>query len=91
VECLPVVQGGIARNSSKVRTRGLQHFQPVKSHMSIHIASNHHDNHDNHDAMNRAYPSVPHGRLEGRNDSDIVPQDQYTSCRMTGERIFGPF
>ena len=28
VECLPVVQGGIARNSSKVRTRGLQHFQP---------------------------------------------------------------
>jgi hypothetical protein len=28
VECLPVVQGGMARNSSKVRTRGLQHFQP---------------------------------------------------------------
>ena len=28
VECLPVVQGGIVRNSSKVRTRGLQHFQP---------------------------------------------------------------
>ncbi len=30
VECLPVVQGGMERNSSKVRTRGLQHFQPVK-------------------------------------------------------------
>jgi hypothetical protein len=29
VECLPVVHGGIERNSSKVRTRGLQHFQPV--------------------------------------------------------------
>lgn len=29
VECLPVVQGGMARNSSKVRTRGLQHFQPA--------------------------------------------------------------
>lgn len=29
VECFPVVQGGIERNSSKVRTRGLQHFQPV--------------------------------------------------------------
>lgn len=28
VECLPVVHGGIERNSSKVRTRGLQHFQP---------------------------------------------------------------
>lgn len=30
VECLPVVQGGISRNSSKVRNRGLQHFQPQK-------------------------------------------------------------
>lgn len=28
VECLPMVQGGIARNSSKVKTRGLQHFHP---------------------------------------------------------------
>lgn len=28
VECLPVVQGGIERNSSNVKTRGLQHFQP---------------------------------------------------------------
>jgi len=30
VECLPVVQGGMDRNSSKVSTRGLQHFQPVE-------------------------------------------------------------
>lgn len=29
VECLPVVQGGMVKNSSKVRTRGLQHFQPL--------------------------------------------------------------
>jgi hypothetical protein len=29
VECLPVVHGGIERNSLKVRTRGLQHVQPV--------------------------------------------------------------
>jgi len=28
VECLPVVHGGIDMNSSNVRTRGLQHFQP---------------------------------------------------------------
>lgn len=28
-ECLPLVQGGMERNSSKVRTRGLQHFQPI--------------------------------------------------------------
>lgn len=28
VECFPVVQGGMSRNSSNVRTRRLQHFQP---------------------------------------------------------------
>lgn len=28
VECFPVVHGGIERNSSKVKTRGLQQFQP---------------------------------------------------------------
>lgn len=30
VECLPVVHGVMERNSSNVRTRGLQHFQPVE-------------------------------------------------------------
>lgn len=30
VECLPVVHGGMFRNSSNVRTRGLQHFHPVR-------------------------------------------------------------
>lgn len=29
VECFPVVHGGMLRNSSKLRTRGLQHFHPV--------------------------------------------------------------
>jgi hypothetical protein len=29
VEWVPVVQGGMVMNSSKVRTRGLQHFHPV--------------------------------------------------------------
>lgn len=28
VLCLPWVHGSISRNSSKVRTRGLQHFHP---------------------------------------------------------------
>jgi hypothetical protein len=28
VLCLPVVQGGMVMNSSKVKTRGLQHFHP---------------------------------------------------------------
>lgn len=35
VLCFPVVQGSIARNSSKVKTRGLQHFQPVRGYVSI--------------------------------------------------------
>lgn len=29
VECLPIVHGGIERNSSNARTRGLQHCQPT--------------------------------------------------------------
>lgn len=29
VECFPVVHGGIERNSSNVKTRGLQHVQPI--------------------------------------------------------------
>ena len=35
VECLPMVQGGIERNSSNVKTRGLQHFHPCE-HRSQH-------------------------------------------------------
>jgi hypothetical protein len=35
VLCLPVVHGGMERNSSKVRTRGLQHFQPDKDYVSF--------------------------------------------------------
>ena len=31
VLCLPVVQGGMERNSSKVSTRGLQHAHPFVS------------------------------------------------------------
>ena len=31
VECLPVVQGGIDKNSSNVKNRGLQHFHPAQS------------------------------------------------------------
>lgn len=30
VECFPVVHGGMERNSSNVRTRGLQHFHPTR-------------------------------------------------------------
>lgn len=41
VECFPVVHGGIVRNSSKVRTRGLQHFQPNHSSESAMALSKH--------------------------------------------------
>lgn len=37
VECFPVVQGGIDRNSSKVRTRGLQHFQPERASILVRV------------------------------------------------------
>ena len=30
VECKPVVHGGMERNSSNVKTRGLQHVQPKR-------------------------------------------------------------
>ena len=36
VECFPRVHGGIARNSSKVRTRGLQQFQPSEVSQYMH-------------------------------------------------------
>lgn len=39
VECLPVVHGGMARNSSKVKTRGLQHFQPGAISLGISVAT----------------------------------------------------
>jgi len=35
VEWTPVVQGGMDMNSSKVRTRGLQHFQPGGGGLSV--------------------------------------------------------
>ena len=65
VECLPVVQGGIERNSSKVRTRGLQHFQPVQLSTCMFI-----DLGDSlclcKDVRAETYLSVLHGRLAGR-------------------------
>lgn len=48
-ECLPVVQGGMERNSSKVKTRGLQHFQPGEMVSQVRDRIEH-----------NAYLSVPH-------------------------------
>jgi hypothetical protein len=88
VECLPVVHGGMARNSSKVRTRGLQHFQPVETCVSFFCVS---QDSSYHDGTDRTYPSAPHGRLEDQGDIDILPLGPYTSCRTIGEHIFAPF
>lgn len=39
VECLPFVHGSRARNSSKLRTRGLQHDQPGKRASATRVAA----------------------------------------------------
>lgn len=36
-ECVPVVQGSMARNSSNVKTRGLQHFHPKSPKLAQHL------------------------------------------------------
>jgi hypothetical protein len=86
VECLPVVHGGMERNSSKVRTRGLQHFQPFEMKVSPYQSSN--------SAAiflyKSSYPSVLRGRLEVRDGTNTPPQDLCTSCHKTGEHIFAP-
>lgn len=39
VLCFPSVQGGISRNSSKVKTLGLQHFQPKHGEYGLALAN----------------------------------------------------
>jgi hypothetical protein len=81
-ECLPVVQGSMARNSSKVRTRGLQHFQPVhiqistKTKMQCHIT--------------RTHLSAPHGRRAGQDGKRNPRPRSRRSCRSLCERTFSP-
>jgi hypothetical protein len=54
VLCLPVVQGGMVMNSSKVKTRGLQHFQPVETcQLTVRMVV----------CREEVYLSGPHGRL----------------------------
>ena len=84
VECLPVVQGGMLRNSSKVSTRGLQHFQP-ESIVSFT------------DAIGcvrmkwaRRHLSVLHGILEDRGDRHILPRSLCMTCRSPCGRTSEP-
>jgi hypothetical protein len=54
VLCLPVVQGGMVMNSSKVNTRGLQHFHPNEvCQLTIRMVV----------CREEVYLSGPHGRL----------------------------
>lgn len=77
VLCFPVVQGGIAMNSSKVRTRGLQHFQPGWSFVSI--------------ACSYRVPwtmvlhlSVPRGRRAKQNNQLFRSTSNYDASSLTG-------
>ncbi len=87
-ECLPVVHGGMERNSSKVRTRGLQHFHPnerLSQHKKVLVITN------NFISKERStYPSVLRGRLEVQDGTNTPPQGLCTSCHKTDEHIFAP-
>ena len=75
VECLPVVHGGMLRNSSKVSTRGLQHFQPdsVVSFTDevVWVCMK----------WARRHLSVLHGTLEDRDGKHILPRSLCMTCR----------
>jgi len=89
VLCLPVVHGGMERNSSKVRTRGLQHFQPGQREevSSCHCVMNI----DIPYAVQRiSYLSVPRGKLVGQDDTGIPLQGRSTPFRTIDEHIFAP-
>ena len=74
VECLPVVQGGIVRNSSKVRTRVLQHFQPnmyvesVRSLLTAYLV------------REPGHLSVLRGKLEAQGDGHNPLQNSKMFC-----------
>jgi hypothetical protein len=81
-ECVPVVQGSIARNSSKVRTRGLQHFQPgTISAIELHFSRLQHV---------WTYPSAPRGRRAGRGGRRTPRSRPCTSCRSPCVRTSSP-
>jgi hypothetical protein len=96
VLCLPVVQGGMVMNSSKVKTRGLQHFHPVEIYqLTVRIVV----------CREEVYLSGPHGRLAiaelamleslgglncllDQNDRRILRCRQRKSCRSLYAHTF---
>lgn len=63
VECLPVVHGGISRNSSKVKTRGLQQSQPTERQRKFAQY-----------LLLRTHLSDPRGRLVDQGGTRMAPQ-----------------
>lgn len=85
VECLPTVQAGMARNSSNVRTRGLQHFQPLlTSQYKIQYKTR------TVEINAQAYLSVLRGISAGQDGNGIPPPGHCTSSHTTGEHISAP-
>lgn len=86
-ECLPLVQGGMERNSSKVRTRGLQHFQPSSYSQPRGIYL-----HRPWDQMwERGHLSALRGRLEAQGDRHTLLLLTQMFCRSLCARIWRPF
>lgn len=80
-ECLPVVHGGMDRNSSKVRTRGLQHFQPMKHQHLYRIKQE-----------SRAFRHLSglHGTLAGLDDRRSPRSRPCRLCRSLCEHTSSP-
>jgi hypothetical protein len=87
---VPVVHGGMARNSSKVRTRGLQHCQPNKKKKNTHTSVG--------EGFSRmiswGISACPFGlreRLAVRDDIRRAQPGRRRLCRSPCVRISGPF
>ena len=84
VECLPVVHGGMLRNSSKVSTRGLQHFQPDSmvsfTDEVVCVCMK----------WARRHLSVLHGILEDQDGIHIRPRSLCMTCRSPCARTSEP-
>lgn len=83
-ECFPFVQGSIARNSSKVRTRGLQHSQPASSCQHVPVLLGVY-------WVVLTYLSAPHGISVGRDGKHTPRCRRRTSCRSPCEHTSSPW
>jgi hypothetical protein len=83
-ECLPFVQGSIARNSSNVKTRGLQHSQPSELYEHLFWSCSYAC------LVVLTYLSAPHGIWVGRDGKHTPRSRLRTSCRSPCEHTSSP-